>query len=356
MTIKAAIQANVLNNGSTLTVAANATVTVRVSSTGSLATIYEDRAGLTGKANPFAADSNGFFLVYAETGRYDITVTTASGSQTFEDVIVSVNGIFLDDNGNLGVGTESPINVGSGISTIQSEGNNGGWFYAKSANVRGDFYVDEASGKVGVGSGTASELNLLVNSVPAGRLNVNGFSKFSSDGSAISASGSFHEFVQPSGTATALVQSLWQKAASGDNVFFEFYTETSATLRGSIDYNRAGGVLRYNTTSDETLKTEISSADPLESLNLIKKTASCIKKYYWNHDKTKKPQIGPFAQSLYKVFPGAVSVGGFDGDGRYKPWSVDKTAPVWHLVQVCAYQQKLIDDLVVRIEALESKK
>ena len=46
----------------------------------------------------------------------------------------------------------------------------------------------------------------------------------------------------------------WNNATSGDNKFLGFFTETSATERGSIDYNRAGGLTRYNTTSDYRAK------------------------------------------------------------------------------------------------------
>lgn len=44
---------------------------------------------------------------------------------------------------------------------------------------------------------------------------------------------------------------------SGNNPFMGFYTEGTATLRGSITYNRGGGLVAYNTTSDYRDKTEI---------------------------------------------------------------------------------------------------
>jgi len=46
----------------------------------------------------------------------------------------------------------------------------------------------------------------------------------------------------------------WNAATSGDNLFVVFNTEATATQRGSIDYNRAGGLTRYNTTSDYRAK------------------------------------------------------------------------------------------------------
>lgn len=44
-------------------------------------------------------------------------------------------------------------------------------------------------------------------------------------------------------------------ATSGDNSFVGFGTEASYTSRGSITYNRAGGLVAYNTTSDYRSKT-----------------------------------------------------------------------------------------------------
>ena len=44
--------------------------------------------------------------------------------------------------------------------------------------------------------------------------------------------------------------SVWNAATSTDNKFLSFGTEGTFTERGSIDYNRGGGAVRYNTTSD----------------------------------------------------------------------------------------------------------
>jgi hypothetical protein len=43
-------------------------------------------------------------------------------------------------------------------------------------------------------------------------------------------------------------------ATSGDNIFVGFGTEATYTGRGSISYNRAGGLVAYNTTSDYRAK------------------------------------------------------------------------------------------------------
>lgn len=57
------------------------------------------------------------------------------------------------------------------------------------------------------------------------------------------------------------------QATSGDNVFEEFRTETGAgTTRGNITYNRAGGLVAYNTTSADNLKRNIKPAKSARKL------------------------------------------------------------------------------------------
>jgi hypothetical protein len=60
--------------------------------------------------------------------------------------------------------------------------------------------------------------------------------------------------VQQTGGATIGVGAFWNTATSGDNIFNTFYTEAGGTTRGSITYNRAGGLVAYNTTSDYRAK------------------------------------------------------------------------------------------------------
>jgi hypothetical protein len=55
-------------------------------------------------------------------------------------------------------------------------------------------------------------------------------------------------------TATNDTLACWNTATSGNNSFIGFYTEGSITSRGSISYNRTGGLTAYNTTSDYRAK------------------------------------------------------------------------------------------------------
>jgi hypothetical protein len=50
--------------------------------------------------------------------------------------------------------------------------------------------------------------------------------------------------------ATEYTIAVSNTATSGDNKFVVFATESADTIRGSITYNRAGGLVAYNVTSD----------------------------------------------------------------------------------------------------------
>jgi hypothetical protein len=155
-------------------------------------------------------------------------------------------------------------------------------------------------------------------------------------------------------------------ATTGDNLWQRFYTEAGyTTQRGSIDFNRAGGLTRYNTTSDGTLKTILGDAPQDKSVGILKSTR--LREFFWNEDSTKHAQIGPIAQELHTTFKGAVSVGGWTeeeeiGDGedrytrkRYIPWGVDKTAFTFHLVAGWQAHEEQIANLTERLAALEGK-
>ena len=63
----------------------------------------------------------------------------------------------------------------------------------------------------------------------------------------------------------------WNSSTTGDCSFMYFYTEATITARGSIDYNRAGGLVRYNTTSDYRAKDIIGPVqDPGATIDALK--------------------------------------------------------------------------------------
>jgi hypothetical protein len=120
--------------------------------------------------------------------------------------------------------------------------------------------------------------------------------------------------------ASSPVASFCNVATSGNNYFLEFLTEAlPGTGRGSIDYNRAGSAVRYNTTSDEYLKRDRGIAKEPKYLRDIR-----IHDFDWIE--TGHPGRGVFARETFKVFPDAISEGvdELDDNGRpRRPWGAD---------------------------------
>jgi hypothetical protein len=162
---------------------------------------------------------------------------------------------------------------------------------------------------------------------------------------------------QTSSSSSAGLQA-WNQATSGDNKFVEFYTESggSTTLRGTIDYNRAAGLVRYNTTSDANLKNIIGDSNKQKSIDILNSTK--IREYSWKSDETNKSQIGVIAQELYETYKGAVSKGSDSqllGTDEYKNWQVDKTAFTFHLIAGFQEHERIIKELKAEIDILKNK-
>lgn len=70
------------------------TVTVYITATLNLATLYADNSG-TSKANPFTADSTGYWFFYVDNGRYDVQLSGGglTGTYTYPDVMASDLGV-----------------------------------------------------------------------------------------------------------------------------------------------------------------------------------------------------------------------------------------------------------------------
>jgi len=149
---------------------------------------------------------------------------------------------------------------------------------------------------------------------------------------------------------------MWNASDTGDNPFLTFVTNVSYVNRGTIDYNRASSVIRYNTSSDANLKNIIGYSDKQKSVDILNSTK--IREFSWKEDETNKSQIGVIAQELYETFKGAVSKGSDDellGTEDYKTWAVDKTAFTFHLIAGWQKHEQLIQELTARVQYLENK-
>jgi hypothetical protein len=143
--------------------------------------------------------------------------------------------------------------------------------------------------------------------------------------------------------------SMWVAATSGDNIFANFLTETSPTIRGSISYNRAGGLVVYNTTSDYRAKTVNGLVEnALAKVALLKPSTGRMN--------GATEDIDFFvAHELKEVVPSAVTgeKDAVNEDSTPKYQMVDKSALIPLLTAAIQEQQALITSLTARIAALE---
>lgn len=132
---------------------------------------------------------------------------------------------------------------------------------------------------------------------------------------------------------TNLLLSKRSPSESG-NAFVRFLINGS--IIGNISRNSSTSVA-YNTTSDKRLKENIKpTAYSLEDLMKIS-----VSDYNYRSDSAKVRETGFIAQDLFKVFPGAVTIGG--DDVKENPWQVDygKLTPL--LVKAIQDQQSQIE-------------
>ena len=163
-----------------------------------------------------------------------------------------------------------------------------------------------------------------------------------SDTNSLHVSGTRAIVGRATGGATNPVITSWNNATSGDNVFISFRTETADTERGTIDYNRAGGQVRYNVTSDRRLKSEIQpAASALDNLAAIQ-----VRAYKWT-ETDYQINYGFVAQELNEVAPDAVKEGDY-GEEITNIWAVDNSKLVPLLT-------KALQEAIARIETLEAK-
>jgi len=284
----------------------------------------------------------------------------------------------IDSSGNLGVGTTSPA---TRLVVGGSTGNYGLQIAARTdfASLSGQLLITDNTGSACMY--TASGALVFATGATVGTNGGTERARIDSSGNLLvgTASNWFGRNIisDGSGGVVGIVSDITNYSfsclstpSSGNNLFIGFWTESRATptFRGAIDYNRGAGQIRYNTTSDATLKNIIGDADGTKSVDILKSTR--IREYSWKEDQANKPQIGVIAQELHETFSGAVSVGGdkveVDEEGnettRYIPWAVDKTAFTFHLVagwqaheKIIQEQQAIIETLTNRITALEAK-
>jgi hypothetical protein len=154
--------------------------------------------------------------------------------------------------GNLGIGTTSP--TGKIATQVTASGTFQNAFVA-SDGTSSDLLVKIRTNETQIMNSGASVLSFGTNNTERARITAAGellVGTATSGGYLFRVNDGVSQFTQA--TSATDCADFWNRATSGDNKFVAFYTETSATSRGSITYNRAGGLVAYNTTSDYRAK------------------------------------------------------------------------------------------------------
>jgi hypothetical protein len=164
----------------------------------------------------------------------------------------------LDTSGNLGIGTTTPTapltfaaSAGTaGIANKIRTFDNGTSTYGIGISTTQQNYIVASDGNHCFYSATTERARID----SSGNLLVGTTSQVSNEKLSVVTGNTTGMVVKTTGGATYVPIYSWNATTTGDGYFAGFFTEASATLRGSITYNRAGGLTAYNTTSDYRAK------------------------------------------------------------------------------------------------------
>jgi hypothetical protein len=127
-------------------------------------------------------------------------------------------------------------------------------------------------------------------------------------------------------TAVSYTSGIWNASTTGDALFQFFATETTLTVRGGISYNRAGGLVAYNTTSDYRAKDIIgpvsNSGSLIDSLKVYvgkMKGATVARPMLIAHE---AQEVAPYAVTGLKDEVDA------DGKDKYQQMDVSSFVPL----------------------------
>jgi len=222
-------------------------------STSNITSYYLNNAYLNTSASFIYGQTGGGASSYRQNNGTHAWNIAASG--TAGNAITFTQAMTLDASGNLGIGTTSPLtklHVNLNSSTAYHAitiGNNagGGQFGLTSGGVP---FFTNYSANSSFAFGYQTSTNTASTFVEAGRFDGSGNLLVGTTSTQSSA-----KITANSTTNTSSVFSAWNSTSSGDAQFIWFGTESGGTTRGTITFNRSGGLTVYNTTSDYRAKT-----------------------------------------------------------------------------------------------------
>jgi hypothetical protein len=213
--------------------------------------------GGTGIAQAAVYSINGTRGGAFNTGQLGFACANSSGSL--------IEAVRIDSSGNVGIGTSSPntkLEVSNGALMAGTSGQvllgrvsssfptttTTGYFSLDTNNV------DGTNGGLTIKTLASNVLTERARIDSSGNLLVGATSQVSNEKLSVVTGNTTGMVVKTTGGATYVPIYSWNATTTGDGYFAGFFTEASPTLRGSISYNRAGGLVAYNTTSDYRAK------------------------------------------------------------------------------------------------------
>jgi len=330
--------------------------------------------------NGVTSGSAGVKSTGGSDGTLLLQTTTAGG--------VATTAVTVDNAQKVGIGTTSPsspltisktgataIEISSGPTyPVNSYGAGTGATQFAIANTGGTSYFGNESSAAGtsftgtsayatlLGTSAARSLQFVTNNAVQATIDSSGnFLVGTTTGTTYRAQfvcADQYAFLGYNTNSAKSVGDIWNASTTGDSKFFNFLTEAGGTQRGSITYNRAGGLTAYNVTSDYRAKTVNGLVQ-----NALQKVAQ-LKPCSGRMNDAEQDIDFFVAHELQEVVPSAVTgeKDAVNEDGTPNYQMVDKSALIPLLTAAIQEQQALlssqaavITSLTERITALEAK-
>jgi hypothetical protein len=262
------------------------------------------------------------------------TQTILSGVDNVSMAINSAIKLYINNAGNVGIGTGSPVSLGASYTTLEIKGQSGlygGAIQLTSADGTNKGRIYTANDTFWVGTSNSLPLGFITNDTERMRITSGG--AICVNTTAPISAGRFN-IVDDCNSTTPI--EIKDTAASNSGAYMIRFVNNSNVVCGSIAH-QSSTTTQYNTSSDYRLKTDLKDYNGLDLVSKVK-----TYDFEWIEDNSR--MYGVLAHELYDVIPYAVN-GEKDGE-QMQGVDYSKLVPV--LV-------KAIQELSAKVSALENK-
>ena len=281
-------------------------------------------------------------------------------SGTAGNAISFTQAMTLDASGTLGIGVTSPawkLDI-DGIIASRSGSLSGLRFQTAANGYNGFVLYETSSNSIIVNNYNAGPITFKTNDTERARITSGGDllvgtttagAGWGAGGKLTVDMGSSYTVLKSTNGAGSPELLCWSATGTSDNLFITFATETGGTTRGTIDYNRAVGLTRYNTTSDYRAKTVKGPVDnPLQRVMQLKPCTGRMNEATEDIDFF-------VAHELQSIVPSAVSgeKDAVNEDGTPKYQLVDKSALIPLLTAAIQELNAKVESLTAELNTLK---